>query len=115
MEFQKPKFKTNGAFMNHGYLSCKFPAPHLETDTYSVYKGGAIVDRLTVLETNYVSIIMKGNPELPDEEMFLPSASANSDVYRCDIQRKGVGLVLSKTIYTVPNGERERERIENAL
>lgn len=105
MEFQKPKFNTNGVVLN-GNLSCKFPAPHLETDTYSVYKGGAIVDRLTVLETNYSREIMKWNPELPDEEMFLSSASANSDVYRCDIQRKGVGLVLSKTIYAVPNEKR---------
>lgn len=105
IEFQQPKLNTNGGGLD-GNLTCKFPAPHLETDTYSVYKGGAILDLLTVFKTNYSRAIMKWNPELSDEESFLSSASTDSEVYRCDIQRKGVGLVLSRTIYAVPNDKR---------
>ena len=109
IEYQQPKYISRREILS-GNLSCFFPHPHLETDSYSVYKGGAILTRLSNFQTNYSSEIMRWNGEDDTEQSFLASVSTNLNLYRCEIQRKGVGKLLTKTVYAVPNGKRERER-----
>ncbi|XP_022326973.2 adhesion G-protein coupled receptor G7-like isoform X2 [Crassostrea virginica] len=105
IEYQQPKYISRREILS-GNLSCFFPHPHLETDSYSVYKGGAILTRLSNFQTNYSSEIMRWNGEDDTEQSFLASVSTNLNLYRCEIQRKGVGKLLTKTVYAVPNEKR---------
>ncbi|XP_048773926.2 uncharacterized protein LOC125679062 isoform X2 [Ostrea edulis] len=109
--FQPPTTTPNpnpnaSALYNGGEITCIFPTPHLETDTYRLYKGGNLHIQLKDFQTNYSTPIMSWNNDDNSDILILSSAASDIEIYTCEVQRKGFGYLASQEVYAIPNGKR---------